>query len=81
MHYDAASSFVTGNAEPVLIRDILDMLSKKTAKVISNLVAMKRIKLSVSALLRGHVARNGSYVLNVTQPGPPLHIRTFMQLS
>ncbi|GKT41855.1 adenylosuccinate lyase [Colletotrichum spaethianum] len=39
MHYGATSCFVTDNAELILIRDALDLLIKKLAKVISNLSA------------------------------------------
>ncbi|KND93900.1 Adenylosuccinate lyase [Tolypocladium ophioglossoides CBS 100239] len=37
MHYGATSCFVTDNAELILIRDALDLLTKKLAKVIWNL--------------------------------------------
>ncbi|PNY27297.1 Adenylosuccinate lyase, partial [Tolypocladium capitatum] len=37
VHYGATSCFVTDNAELILIRDALDLLTKKLAKVISNL--------------------------------------------
>ncbi|KAF4977619.1 hypothetical protein FZEAL_5880 [Fusarium zealandicum] len=37
MHYGATSCFVTDNAELILMRDALDLLAKKLAKVISNL--------------------------------------------
>ena len=37
MHLGATSCFVTDNAELILIRDALDLLTKKVAKVISNL--------------------------------------------
>ncbi len=39
MHYGATSCFVTDNAELILIRDALDLLTKKVAKVISNLAS------------------------------------------
>ncbi|RKU49688.1 adenylosuccinase ade13 [Coniochaeta pulveracea] len=39
IHYGATSCFVTDNAELILMRDALDLLSKKLAKVISNLSA------------------------------------------
>ncbi|RYP51291.1 hypothetical protein DL769_010834 [Monosporascus sp. CRB-8-3] len=37
IHYGATSCFVTDNAELILMRDALDLLAKKLAKVISNL--------------------------------------------
>ena len=37
MHYGATSCFVTDNAELILMREALDLLAKKLAKVISNL--------------------------------------------
>ncbi|KAK8008987.1 adenylosuccinate lyase [Apiospora marii] len=39
MHYGATSCFVTDNTELILMRDALDLLTKKLAKVISNLSA------------------------------------------
>lgn len=39
MHFGATSCFVTDNAELILIRDALDLLTKKIAKVISNLAS------------------------------------------
>ncbi|CEJ91592.1 Putative Adenylosuccinate lyase [[Torrubiella] hemipterigena] len=39
IHYGATSCFVTDNAELILMREALDLLSKKLAKVISNLSA------------------------------------------
>lgn len=39
MHYGATSCFVTDNTELILMRDALDLLSKKLAKVIANLSA------------------------------------------
>ncbi|KAJ9133200.1 Adenylosuccinate lyase [Coniochaeta hoffmannii] len=37
IHYGATSCYVTDNAELILMRDALDLLAKKLAKVISNL--------------------------------------------
>lgn len=37
IHYGATSCFVTDNAELILMREALDLLSKKLAKVIHNL--------------------------------------------
>ncbi|KAJ2969267.1 hypothetical protein NQ176_g8756 [Zarea fungicola] len=39
IHYGATSCYVTDNAELILMRDALDLLTKKLAKVISNLAA------------------------------------------
>lgn len=39
MHFGATSCFVTDNAELILMRDALDLLTKKIAKVISNLAS------------------------------------------
>lgn len=39
MHFGATSCFVTDNAELILMRDALDLLTQKIAKVISNLAS------------------------------------------
>ncbi|KAM3499114.1 hypothetical protein MY10362_007601 [Beauveria mimosiformis] len=39
IHYGATSCYVTDNAELILMKDALDLLTKKLAKVISNLAA------------------------------------------
>lgn len=39
IHYGATSCFVTDNAELILMRNALDLLAKKLAKVISNLAS------------------------------------------
>jgi adenylosuccinate lyase len=39
IHYGATSCFVTDNAELILMREAMDLLLKKLAKVISNLSA------------------------------------------
>ncbi|KAK7985349.1 adenylosuccinate lyase [Apiospora saccharicola] len=41
IHYGATSCFVTDNTELILMRDALDMLTKKLAKAISNLSSFK----------------------------------------
>lgn len=54
IHYGATSCFVTDNAELILMRDALALLTKKLAKVISNLSSFA-MKWKGRSSLRGNL--------------------------
>lgn len=86
MHYGATSCYVTDNAELILIRDALDLLAKKLAKVISNLASFAiKWKGESIVIIRTYPSLRsrsvGWFLLTAAQPSPLLHTRTSRLLS
>lgn len=80
IHYGATSCYVTDNAELILMRDALEILTNKLAKVISNI---ERFAAKWKGKYKGSSTAFRSVRLLPTpmQPSPRLHTPTFKQHS